>query len=104
MLPRPRPELASIPHWNLPTVLFCYVVGVNLAENFALIQNQIRAACDRAGRDPASVTLLAVTKGQPPEAIEAAARVGQIFFGENKVQEAKAKIPLCPGKLRWHFI
>ncbi len=29
---------------------------------------------------------------------------GQIFFGENKVQEAKAKIPLCPGKLRWHFI
>ncbi len=34
----------------------------------------------------------------------AAADCGQIFFGENKVQEAKAKIPLCPGKLRWHFI
>jgi len=35
---------------------------------------------------------------------QAAADCGQIYFGENKVQEAKAKIPLCPGKLRWHFI
>ena len=36
--------------------------------------------------------------------MRAAADCGQILFGENKVQEAKAKIPLCPGKLRWHFI
>jgi pyridoxal phosphate enzyme (YggS family) len=50
------------------------------------------------------VTLLAATKSQPPEMVQAAARLGQIFFGENKVQEARAKIPLCPGKLRWHFI
>ena len=48
--------------------------------------------------------LLAVSKSHPPETIGAAADCGQIFFGENKVQEAKAKIPLCPGKLRWHFI
>jgi len=48
--------------------------------------------------------LLAVTKGQPPEVISEAARLGLAFFGENKIQEAKAKIPLCSGKLRWHFI
>jgi pyridoxal phosphate enzyme (YggS family) len=48
--------------------------------------------------------LLAVTKTQPPEIVSAAADLGLPVFGENKVQEAKAKIPLCAGKLRWHFI
>jgi pyridoxal phosphate enzyme (YggS family) len=51
-----------------------------------------------------SVTLLAVSKTHPPETIQVAAGLGLLMFGENKVQEAKAKIPLCPGKLRWHFI
>jgi pyridoxal phosphate enzyme (YggS family) len=77
---------------------------MSLADNLDAIQQRIRAACERAGRDPGSVTLLAVTKGQPPEVVSAAARLGQVWFGENKVQEARAKIPLCPGKLRWHFI
>src|SRR5207245_3454571 len=56
------------------------------------------------GRDPAAVTLLAVTKSHPPEVVAEAARLGLTLFGENKVQEAKAKIPLCPGRLRWHMI
>jgi pyridoxal phosphate enzyme (YggS family) len=77
---------------------------VNLAENLEKIQQRIRAACERAGRDPGSITLLAVSKTHPPETIQAAADCGQVCFGENKVQEAKAKIPLCPGRLRWHFI
>jgi len=77
---------------------------VSLAENLDSIQQRIRAACDRAGRDAASVTLLGVTKGQPPEAVTEAGRLGLAFFGENKIQEAKAKIPLCAGRLRWHFI
>jgi pyridoxal phosphate enzyme (YggS family) len=77
---------------------------VDLAENLNLIRQRIAAACDRAGREPNSVTLLAATKSQPPELVAAAAKLGLNFFGENKVQEAKAKIPLCPGKLRWHFI
>jgi pyridoxal phosphate enzyme (YggS family) len=77
---------------------------VNLAENLNLIQQRIQAACERARRDPASVTLLAVAKGQPPEAVSEAAKLGVAFIGENKVQEAKAKIPLCSGKVRWHFI
>jgi pyridoxal phosphate enzyme (YggS family) len=77
---------------------------VSLTENLNSIQQQIRAACERAGRAPDSVTLLAVSKSHPPETIRAAADYGQILFGENKIQEAKAKIPLCPGKCRWHFI
>jgi hypothetical protein len=75
-----------------------------LTENLEKIQQRIRAACDRCNRDLPSVTLLAVTKGQPPEVVAAAAQLGLSLFGENKVQEAGAKIPLCPGKLRWHFI
>ena len=72
--------------------------------NLGQVQRRIAAACARAGRDPASVALLAVTKSQPPEAVNAAVQQGLVLFGENKVQEAKAKIPLCPGKLRWHMI
>lgn len=48
--------------------------------------------------------MVAVSKGQPPEVVRAAADLGLSLFGENKVQEAKAKIPLCPGRLRWHLI
>ena len=77
---------------------------MDLAVNFSAIQQRIAAACARAGRDPASVTLVAVSKGQPPEVIRAAAEGGQTLFGENKIQEAKVKISLCPGRLQWHFI
>src|SRR6185295_12699066 len=81
-----------------------YDCAVSLPENLAAIQQRIRAACDRCDREPNSVTLLAVTKTHLPETITAAAELGLRTFGENKVQEAKAKIPLCPGNLRWHFI
>jgi hypothetical protein len=81
-----------------------YDLTMCLAENFAKIQQRIRAACERAGREPDSITLLAATKSQPPEVVQAAAELGLTLFGENKVQEAKAKIPLCPGRLRWHMI
>ena len=74
------------------------------AENFDSIRQRIAAACARAGRAEDSVLLLAVSKSHPPETIRAAVDAGQIHFGENKVQEAKAKIPLAPGKARWQFI
>jgi pyridoxal phosphate enzyme (YggS family) len=77
---------------------------VSFAENLDSIQQRIRAVCMRAGRDEKSVMLLAVSKTHPPESIRAAVECGQLLFGENKIQEAKAKIPLCPGKARWHFI
>jgi pyridoxal phosphate enzyme (YggS family) len=77
---------------------------MDLAANLETLRRRIRAACERAGRDPDSVTLLAVTKMQPPEVVQSASKLGLILFGENKVQEAKAKIPLCPGNLRWHMV
>lgn len=75
-----------------------------MADNLETIQQRIQAACVRSARDPKSVTLLAVSKTHPPETIQAAVAAGLLHFGENKIQEAKAKIPLCPGKSRWHFI
>ena len=77
---------------------------MEFAENLNLIRQRIAAACARAGREETSVTLLAVSKSHPPETIHAAVNAGQLHFGENKIQEAKAKIPLCPGKARWQFI
>lgn len=77
---------------------------MSFAENLAAIQQRIDDACRRAGRPAQSVTLLAVSKTQPPEIIGDAVKAGQLLFGENKVQEAKAKILACPGRARWHFI
>jgi len=77
---------------------------VSFADNLNSVRQRITAACQRAGRAEDSVTLLAVSKSHPPETIRAAVDAGQIHFGENKIQEAKAKIPLSPGKARWQFI
>ena len=77
---------------------------MDLSANLETIRQHIKTACDRADRAVDSVTLLAVSKTHPPETIREAANLGLLLFGENKVQEAKAKIPSCPGKLRWHFI
>jgi pyridoxal phosphate enzyme (YggS family) len=80
------------------------VRGVDLAANLNTLRQRMAAACARAGRDPASVELVAVTKSQPPEVVNAAAELGLSLFGENRVQEAKAKAPQCSGRLRWHMI
>lgn len=76
----------------------------DLAAPLENIRRRLAEACQRAGRDPAEVTLLAVSKNQPPERVTEAARLGLTLFGENRVQEARQKIPLCPGHLSWHFI
>jgi pyridoxal phosphate enzyme (YggS family) len=77
---------------------------VDLTANLESIRQRIRTACDRCDREPNSITLLAVTKTHSSETVKAATDLGLTLFGENKVQEAKAKIPNCPGKARWHFI
>src|SRR5579859_1067233 len=77
---------------------------MELAENLERLRARIAAACARAGRTPESVVLLAVTKGQPPDRVRAAAGLGLTLFGENRVQEARAKIGQCPGRLRWQMI
>jgi PLP dependent protein len=69
------------------------------------VRSRIRQAASSAGRDPDSVTLVAVTKAKPAESVRAAAMAGVTDFGENYLQEALKKqtqladLPLC-----WHFI
>ena len=75
-----------------------------LQENLTRIRSRIDQACERSGRQPDSVRLMAVSKNQPPERVAEAASAGLTLFGENRIQEAKVKIPLCPGQLEWHFI
>ena len=77
---------------------------MDIATNLSSIRSRIDAACVRASRDPREVRLLAVSKGQPAAAVSEAVALGQVWFGESKVQEARAKIPLCPGGARWHMI
>jgi len=66
---------------------------------------RIARAAGRAGRDPASVTLIAVSKTFPPEYVRAAAEAGQVDFGENKVQEARQKMDQTSDlQIRWHLV
>ncbi len=78
--------------------------AMDLAANLESVRHRIHAACERAQRDPADVTLLAISKTHPADVVQEVAAAGHLLFGENKVQEAKAKIPQCPGKLRWHLV
>jgi pyridoxal phosphate enzyme (YggS family) len=73
-------------------------------ERVAAVRNRIEAACLRAGRAPDSVHLLPVAKTYGPETVMEAAGAGFRCIGENRVQEARQKIPLCPGHLEWHLI
>jgi PLP dependent protein len=77
---------------------------MGFAENLACIEERIEAACRRAGRNRGSVMLLAVSKGMPPGLVDEAVAAGHVWFGENKVQEAKAKIPQCSSRAHWHMI
>jgi pyridoxal phosphate enzyme (YggS family) len=77
---------------------------VDIAANLESIQQRINAACGRAGRDPAEVQVIAVTKGHSPARVREAMDQGLTVLGENRIQEAKAKIPLCPGGAQWHMI
>lgn len=76
----------------------------SLAERLAAVRAAIIDAATRAGRAADEVTLVAVSKTQPPELVAEAVAAGQCVFGENRVQEARAKIPLLPGRARWHLI
>lgn len=78
-----------------------------IAANLAQVRDSIAEACLRANRAPASVTLVAVSKTNPAEAVLAALAAGQTVFGENRVQEAQQKFPaLRPDHpaLRLHLI
>lgn len=75
-----------------------------IKENLKQVEDNIVAACQRAGRDPREVTLIAVSKTKPISMIEEAIDYGIKDFGENKVQEMCDKIEKIPNKLNWHLI
>jgi len=77
---------------------------MDIEQNLRNIQQRLEQACVRSGRSSSEVTLLAVTKGHPPETVRIAAELGLTVFGENKIQEAKAKIPMCSSRLHWQMI
>lgn len=85
-------------------------VSSSIADNLTLVRTRIAAACARAGRRPDQVRLIAVTKGQPTSAVVEALAAGQLEFGENYVQELRAKVAELqaqPGREqqpRFHFI
>lgn len=76
----------------------------DIASRFHAIEERIRAAALRAGRQPAEVELVAVSKTHPAESVREALEAGQTIFGENRVQELVSKAPLLPSTARWHLI
>ena len=91
---------------------FSFIVKLTLIVIFIIVlffmlpslQNRIAAAAQRSGREVSAVELVAVSKYQPAQKIHALMEEGISLFGESRVQEAAAKIPLLPTKLHWHFI
>jgi PLP dependent protein len=75
-----------------------------ISQNLQEIQQRLREAAQRAGRDPAGVRLVAVTKTVGLSRLQEAVAAGHTLFGENYVQEAKAKIAALGPGLTWHFI
>jgi hypothetical protein len=77
----------------------------SIVDSIKIVQEKIEKACGKAGRDPGEVTLVAVTKTIEAENIETAIRYGLTHFGENYVQEAKAKIDHIGNEgIHWHMI
>lgn len=75
-----------------------------IKEKIEIVQKSIEEACNKSGRDKKDVTLIAVSKTHPVEAIEEAYQNGCRDFGENKVQELVDKYEQLPKDIRWHLI
>lgn len=75
-----------------------------LKENLKEVENNIDAACKRAGRSKEEVTLIAVSKTKPAEMLEEVYQEGIRHFGENKVQELCEKMEQMPSDIHWHMI
>lgn len=77
---------------------------MGLSARLSSVLGRISAAAARAGRDPATVRLVAVTKTAPAATIRAAYDLGLRHFGENRIEEAAPKVALLPPDIRWHMI
>lgn len=77
---------------------------MDLKTNFEQVEENIRKACEKAGRDRSEVTLISVSKTKPAEMLKTVYDLGSRDFGENKVQEMCEKIEVLPKDIRWHMI
>lgn len=81
---------------------------INYSQNLDHIRQRIAKACSACGRNPADITLIAISKTKPIEALEAVRDLGQIHFGENKVQELIPKMEHFDEKgdtsIQWHMV
>lgn len=84
------------------------MVAASIGQRIDRIRDRIRLACERSGRDPSAVTLIAVSKTFPVETVLEAHAAGLNDFGENKAQEFAAKHEYVearrPGEITWHFV
>jgi pyridoxal phosphate enzyme (YggS family) len=76
----------------------------SVAENLERVREQVAEAAAKVGRAVDEIQLIAISKTHDAEKVHEAYEAGQILFGESRVQEARAKIPLLPSGLRWHFV
>src|SRR5438046_10762183 len=77
---------------------------INIEANLNGVKNEIAQAAQVSGRKVTDIELIAVSKTHPTEIVREAVDAGHLVFGESKVQEARAKFPLLPSNIRWHFI
>ena len=79
--------------------------GSSIVENLESINHRIQEACSRSGRNPDEITLIAVSKTKPIEAIKEAFSFGQLHFGENRMQELQNKMgSIQEQDIQWHMI
>ena len=76
----------------------------HIEENLSHIRERIVNAAQKSGRNPEDVQLVAVSKTFDADYVKEAMKCNQQIFGENKVQEARDKIPLAGGSTQWHMI
>jgi len=75
-----------------------------ISQNLGSVREQIAHAAAKAGRARDEIELVAITKTHPAERVREAIEAGQTLFGENRVQEARVKIPELPSNIHWHFV
>ena len=80
------------------------VEDVTIRKNMKAVEDIIASECQKAGRKPEDVTLIAVSKTKPVEMLMEAYEYGCRDFGENKVQELLDKYEVMPKDIRWHMI
>ena len=76
----------------------------SIAGNLDGVREKIVEAAKKSGRSVEDIELVAISKTHEAEKVRAAFDAGQVLFGESRVQEARAKIPLLPSAARWHFV